>query len=91
MKLQEILNKVKKAIQITNPDYDIILKRLHLYYDTKLVAFGINEEKNLIVQFPVFVQPYIQWQLKLYQIEMVPVPIIDPKKTGTFLHSFADR
>ena len=31
--LQEILGKVKKAIQITNPDYDIVIKRLHLDYN----------------------------------------------------------
>ena len=30
MKLQEILNEVNKAIQISNPDYDIVIKRLHL-------------------------------------------------------------
>ena len=27
------LNEVKKAIQITNPDNDIVIKRSHLYYD----------------------------------------------------------
>ena len=43
MKLQKILNEVKKAIQISNPNYDIIIKRLHLYYDMKLVTFGIND------------------------------------------------
>ena len=58
-KFREILDKVKKAIQITNPNYDIVIKRLHLYYDMKLVTFGVNEERNLIVQFPIFVQPYI--------------------------------
>ena len=58
-KLQEILGKVKKVIQITNLDYDIVIKRLHLYHDMKLVTFGINEDRILIVQFPVFVQPYI--------------------------------
>ena len=36
----------QKAIQITNPNYDIVIKRLHLYYDMKLVTFGIDEEKN---------------------------------------------
>ena len=35
MKLQKILNEVKKAIQISNPDYDITIKRLHLHYDMK--------------------------------------------------------
>ena len=27
--LQEILTKVKKTIKISNPDYDIVIKRLH--------------------------------------------------------------
>ena len=43
-KLKEILNKVKKAIKINNPDYDIVIKRLYLYYDMKLVTFGINRD-----------------------------------------------
>ena len=43
----------------------------------QLVAFGINKNKNLIIQFPAFVQPYTQQPLKLYQLETVPVPIID--------------
>ena len=46
----------------------------------KLVTFGTNEERNLIVQFPVLKQLYIQQQLILYQVEMVPVPIIDLNK-----------
>ena len=49
MKLQEIPNVVKKAMQISNPDYDLGIERLHLYYDMKLVTFGINKERNLIV------------------------------------------
>ena len=43
----------------------------------KLVTFGIDSQKNLIIQFPVFVQPYTQTKLTLYQIETVPVPILD--------------
>ena len=31
----------------------------------------------MIVQFPVFVQPYTQKRLIMYQIETVPVPILD--------------
>ena len=68
MKLQKILKEVKKAIQISNPDYDIVIRWFHLYYNMKLVTFGINKERNLIVQFPVFIQPYTQQQLILYQI-----------------------
>ena len=28
----------------------------------KLGTFGINKERNLIVQFPVSIQPYIQYR-----------------------------
>ena len=50
----------------------------------KLVTFGINEGRNLIVQFPLFGQPYTQQQLILYQIEMVPVSVIDQNKQVHF-------
>ena len=43
----------------------------------KLVTFGIDYQKNLIIQFPVFVQLYTQTKLTLYQLETVPVPILD--------------
>ena len=58
LKLQEILKEVKKAIQMTNPDYHIAMKRLHLFYDMKLVTFGIDRDRNLIVKFSVFMHPY---------------------------------
>ena len=58
-KLQEILAEVKKLSQHTNPDYSLVLERLHLYYDMELVTFGIDRDKNLVIQFPVFTQPYI--------------------------------
>ena len=92
MKLQEILKEVKKAIQISNPDYNIVIKRLHLCYVITLVTFSINEERNLIVQFPVTTQPYIQQQLILYQIEMVLVPIIDQNKQAhCYTYLWVDR
>ena len=46
---KKFLGNVKKAIQTTNPDYDIVIRRLHLYYDMKLVTFWIDEDGNLIV------------------------------------------
>ena len=63
--------------------------RLHPYYDMKLATFGIDINKNLIVQFPVFIQPYTQQPLILYEIEAVPVPIIDKNtqaQSCTHLH-----
>ena len=72
LKLQEILDPVKETLIKTNPDYDIMIKGLHLYYDIKLVTFGIDQKRNLIIQFPVFVQPYTQQPLILYKLETIP-------------------
>ena len=77
LKLKEILNEVRSALRITNPYYDLVIDRLHLYYNMQLVTFGIDRDKNLIIQFPVFIQPYTQQSLILYQLETVLVPIID--------------
>ena len=75
-KLQEIPSEVKKLLQITNPDYNLVLDGLHLYYDMPLITFSIDKDMNLIIQFPVIIQPYIQKSLILYQLETVPVPIL---------------
>ena len=76
-KLRDILSNIKTAIRKTNPDYDLVIDRLHLYYNMQLVTFGIDKDQNCIVQFPVFIQPYTQQPPLLYQIETVSVPIID--------------
>ena len=76
-KLQEILNNVKTALWATNPDYNLVIGRLHLYYNKQLVTFGIDRDKNLIIQFLVFIQPYTQQPLILYHLGTVPVSIID--------------
>ena len=75
--LGAILLQVKVALTKTNKDYDMVLNRLYLYYNMKLVLFGIDNQKNLTIQFPIFVQPYTQTKLILYQIETVPMPILD--------------
>ena len=67
-KLEALLKQVQIAIAKTNQDYELVLNRLYLYYDMELVMFGIDSQKNLIIQFPVFVQPYTQTKLTLYQI-----------------------
>ena len=46
----------------------------------KLVTFGIDDQRNLIIKFPIFVQPYTQQHLILYQMETVWVPIVDENK-----------
>ena len=58
LKLQEILHSIKEMLTKTNPDYDIVIKRLHLYYGMKLVTFRIDRNKKVKIQFPIFMQPY---------------------------------
>ena len=70
----------------------MVIKWLYLYYYVKLVTFSIDEDRNLIVQFPVFIQPYMEHQLILYQIETLPVPIVDQNKQAqSYIHSQIDR
>ena len=73
-KLEKILKEVRIAIAKCNKDYDLVLTRLYLYYDMKLVTFGIDNQRNLIVQFPLFLQPYTQKRLIMYIIETVTGP-----------------
>ena len=75
--LQEILTEVKNSLHISNPDSSLVLDRLHLYYDMQLITFSIDKDMNLVIQFPMFIQPYTQKPLVLYQLETVPVPILD--------------
>ena len=77
LKLQEILASVKETLTKTYPDYDIVIKRLHLNYNVKLVTFAIDQKRILIIQFPIFTQPYTQQPLILYQLETIPVQVID--------------
>ena len=86
-KLEKILKEVRIAIAKSNKDYDLVLTRLYLYYDMKLVTFGIDNQRNFIVQFPVFVQPYTQKRLIMYQIETVLGPILNENKQA---HSYTE-
>ena len=38
-KLKDILSKVKVAIRKTNPDYDLVIDRLHMNYDMQVGHF----------------------------------------------------
>ena len=86
-KLQEILSELKKSLLITNPDYTLVLDRLHLYYDMQPVTFGIDSDMNLVFQFPIVIQPYMQRPLILYQLETIPVPVLDQNiKAQSYTH-----
>ena len=60
-----------------------------MYYDMPLLTFGVDRNMNLVIQFPIFIQPYIQEPLLLYQIETILVPILDTNREAnsyTHLH-----
>ena len=83
---------MKKAIQTTKPDYYIVITRLHLYYDMKLVTFGIDKDRNLIIHFQFLYSHIPNILLILYQIETVPVPIVDQNKNAnSYTHLQIDR
>ena len=75
--LAKILHEVKQLLSKTDKNYGLVLKGMYKYCDMKPVMFGIDQDRNLIIQFPVFVQPYTQRPLTLYQIETVPVLILN--------------
>ena len=52
----------------------------------KLATFGINDKRSLIAQFLVFVHPQNQQHLTPYQLETLPLPIIDRNKKCTIIH-----
>ena len=52
-----------------------------------LATFGIDKDRNHIIQFPVFVQQYTQKPLVLYQLETVAIPILDQNvKVHSYTH-----
>ena len=53
-KLEKILSEVRIAIAKSNKDYDLVLTRLYLYYDMKLVTFRIDSQRNFDSSIPSF-------------------------------------
>ena len=43
----------------------------------RLVTFGIDELDRFVVCFSIFVKDFSRESMTLYQIETVPVPIVD--------------
>ena len=53
----------------------------------QLVTFCIDSNMNLVIQFPVFIQPYTQKALIFYQLQTVPVLILDQNtKAQSYMH-----
>ena len=59
-----------------NPDYDLVIADF-IYTIHAISQFGIDDDNNLVIQFLIFIQPNMQQPQILYQLETVPVPVID--------------
>ena len=76
--LREILGKVDAMVKKNYPDYVLAAKHISHYRDMKMVTFSVDQQAHpLILTFPAFVKNYKQPPLSLYEVETVPVPIID--------------
>ena len=64
-------------IKNKHPDYVLAIPQASSYYDMRLVTFGIDEEDRLVVCFPIFVKDFSRKPMALYQIETVPVSMLD--------------
>ena len=76
--LREILGKVDAMVKRNYPDYVLAAKHISHYRDMKMVTFSVDQQTHsLILTFPAFIKNYKQPPLSLYEVETVPVPIID--------------
>ena len=76
--LREILGKVDAMVKRNYPDYVLAAKHISHYRDMKMVTFSVDQQAHsLIVTFPAFIKNYKQPPLSLYEVETVPVPILD--------------
>ena len=76
--LREILGKVDAMVKRNYPDYVLAATHISHYRDMKMVTFAVDQQTHsLILTFPAFIKNYKQPPLSLYEVETVPVPIID--------------
>ena len=76
--LREILGKVDAMVKRNYPDYVLAAAHISHYRDMKMVTFAVDQlTHSLIVTFPAFIKNYKQPPLSLYEVETIPVPIVD--------------
>jgi hypothetical protein len=76
-RLQNITSFVLSRLHETHSEYTLALDKISHYYDMKLASFGVTSDHSLVITFPVFIKPYRNKPLNLYEIETVAVPIPD--------------
>ena len=71
-----MIAQARESVLKTNLEYYLVIKRLPLYYNMKLVTYSIDNDSNLIIQFPVIAQNDNQIPVVLYQRQIVPILIL---------------
>ena len=56
-----------------------------------LITFGIDKDRNLIIQFPVFVQPYTQKAFSAISVRNFTHSYFGSEHQGAFIHTFANQ
>ena len=84
----QILSEVQMMVQKGYPNYTLAAEYISHYRDMKLVTFAVDHQTHsLIVTFPVFNQDYRRPPLSLFEIETVPVLILDEnEKADSYSH-----
>ena len=80
--LHNVTIKVMSELLKSNTGYKIAFPQVDAYYDMKVATFSLDKENNLIVTFPILIEPIQNKPLSLYEIETVPVPIVDMDKSA---------
>ena len=77
--LKEMIEHVKTELIEKHPNYELVLKEVHEYYNLPVSTFFyIND--TLLVHIPVYIKPRLQEALYLYGINSLPVPYhMNPK------------
>ena len=76
--LREILGKVDSMVKRNYPVYVLAATHIFYYRDMKMLTLAVDQQTHsLIMTFPVFIKNYKQPPLSLYEVETVPVPILD--------------
>ena len=76
-RLRNITNTVHQMLIRDHPGYQLALSDLSDYYDMKMVTFGVSNERELVITFPVLIKQAHIKPLDLYDFETIPVPVKD--------------
>ena len=86
--LREFLGKVDAMVKRNYPDYVLAATHISHYRDMKMVTFAVDQQTHslIVTFFPAFIKNYKQPPLSLYEVETVPVPILDKNvKANSYL------